>query len=331
MYCILLKHVRVQHANLMQSHNLLSPVPLTAAILFAHQLGKRAGLDVTGVGMVVHSATPEMDSMTVFGDKGNFTRRLLLRKRGTSAYSMKGGGEQQGGGYASGSQMPGGLALQPHATMHLDISLVIAYKGNTNGDIVSNLVSGGRLAGGSIAGFWKPVIREFSDIESVVRSMPRGYWVSDASDRVRERLQRDENMDILEAILTDARRPDGEPAAAGGNAPSKQSGQTDADDKPSDRGWCLPVTIGYAALHAPAVREDAPRHPNTGAPLKHAYAESVTGLVRLDHINRFYPKKDSRDEAVSAFLPPLRLWRHTWSDIPSGNGSISLFHITQGD
>jgi hypothetical protein len=227
-----IKGIRAQRANIQQTNYLVAPVPVFAAVMLGHAVAARLGKRDIGVGIIHHSFEPHIEHIP------NTNGRLEhhpCQFRGAT------------GDIASGGSGPTQNSIQPSVTGDLHVSLLLGIESGASTDDVRRVVEtmGVRLAGGKVAR--QPAVLEAEDLWDGIRQCGRGYWVSDATAVVRERL--DKGMSIVEAVL--------------GHVPG---------------GWYVPATLGYRALTRFEQRGGA----RDG--LDHAYGEPVVGLVRYQSV-----------------------------------------------
>lgn len=229
---VVLQHIKAQRANLQQTHYLAAATPVFASVMLGHAIAARLGKRDLGVGIIHHSASPHIEYIP---EKTGWMKSIPCQYRGAT------------GEIASGGTGPTQNALQPAVTGDLDVSLIIRIEDGKDMSDVRKIARsmGLRLAGGKVPD--PPRILEADDLQSAIRMCGRGYWVSDATQVVRDRLAG--GMSIIDAVL----------------------GQVAG-------GWHVPATLGYRALtrfeQRPGARDN----------LDHAYSEPVVGLVRYQSV-----------------------------------------------
>ncbi len=229
---VVLQHIEAQRANLQQTHYLAAATPVFAAVMLGHAVAARLGKRDLGVGIVHHSASPHIEDIP---EKEGWMKSFACQFRGAT------------GEIASGGTGPVQNAVQPAVTGDLDVSLIIRIEDGADISEVRKVVAsmGVRLAGGKVPR--PPKVLEADDLPSAIRMCGRGYWVSDATHVVRDRLA--DGMPIVEAVM----------------------GQVAG-------GWHVPATLGYRALTRFEQR------PGARDGLDHAYGEPVVGLVRYKSV-----------------------------------------------
>lgn len=229
---VVLQHIKAQRANLQQTHYLVAATPVFATVMLGHAIAARLGVRDLGVGIVHHSASPHIEYIP---NTNGWMNGFPCQFRGAT------------GEIASGGTGPTQNAVQPAVTGDLDVSLVLRIEDGPDMSDVRKVVAsmGVRLAGGKVPR--PPRILEADDLASAIRMCGRGYWVSDATQTVRDRLA--DGTPIIEAVMG---------RVAGG--------------------WHVPATLGYRALTRFEQRSGA----RDG--LDHAYSEPVVGLVRYNSV-----------------------------------------------
>ncbi len=229
---VVLQHIKAQRANLQQTQYLVAATPAFASVMLGHSIAARLGVRDLGVGIVHHSASPHIEYIP---NTNGWMNGFPCQFRGAT------------GEIASGGTGPTQNAVQPAVTGDLDVSLVLQIEDGPDMSDVRKVVEsmGIRLAGGKVPR--PPRILEADDLPSAIRMCGRGYWVSDATRTVRDRLA--DGTPIIEAVMG---------RVAGG--------------------WHVPATLGYRALTRFEQRSGA----RDG--LDHAYGEPVVGLVRYDSV-----------------------------------------------
>ena len=136
-FLAVIPHIRVQGANLQTSGILLGGVPLMASTMFAHALARKLSVKDTGVIYIHHDRQ----------DLGGFAYgRFTPAQRRGSAFINK-------NDYSS--KNPNALSLQPTASCHLHLSLVIRFDGRRRPRLadLQKLLMNSRFAGGQITSY----------------------------------------------------------------------------------------------------------------------------------------------------------------------------------
>jgi len=227
-----IKGIKAQRANIQQTNYLVAPAPVFAAVMLGHAVAARLGKRDLGVGIIHHSCELHIEHIP---NKNEWLEPHPCQFRGAT------------GDIASGGSGPTQNSIQPSVTGDLHVSLILGIEsGASTADVLKVIETMNlRLAGGKVV--QKPTVLEAEDLWDGIKQCGRGYWVSDATAVVRERL--DKGMPIVEAVL--------------GHVPG---------------GWYVPATLGYRAL----TRFEQRRGARDG--LNHAYGEPVVGLVRYQSV-----------------------------------------------
>lgn len=274
---IVMSHVKVRGASMLQTPAILTPLPLFATVMFSHAIAERAGGKMLGAGVVLHDASPHIEDMA---GKDMYINRQLINKRGACSFFVS--KEKNGGDYSSKSlDSPTGMSYQPHATMDCELSIIVRMESAVPLQRIKNELSHARIAGGVVWNHEDIKVSDFETFHEAVRSISSGAWVSDAREVVERRLA--SGLDPVEAVL--------------GAIPEK--------------GWYVPVTVGYSPITGFAARSGVRLGPS-GEQVPHAFAEPVVGLVRLDSVR-----------TVGADRPSL--WSHEWAS----DNNVQFFHIVQ--
>jgi CRISPR-associated protein Csy2 len=227
---MLLKNMRVQRANIMQTPFVASPAPVFAAVMLGHMLADRLGVRDLGVGIVHHAAEIDVESLPTKSD-------WLL----PSAVLYRGATNESGAA-------PTGAPMIPAITATLHLSLIVRLDDHPGQERAQRIVGLARLAGGTVSA--PPTVVFFESLQDAIQACGRGFWVSDATEMVRERLRN--GTTVQEAVL----------------APVNKAG------------WYAPATLGYRRISSFARRGGA----RDG--LEHAFAEAMLGLVQYQSIHR---------------------------------------------
>ncbi|THU03994.1 hypothetical protein E9531_04510 [Lampropedia puyangensis] len=249
----LLSHFHVAHFNALQSKDIITPVPIHAAVMLGHAIGARLAKPVRGTALIVHHAQVETENLpagkTASGKQKH--QRLLSNKRGATAFYVD--RSSNGGGYASTSRTPSAMAYQMHATANGCFSLALDFgEADVTEKDIADQLSIMRFAGGTFQSLPKVTLADtYTELLGAIGS---GYVVADAAWRAQEALDRGE-----------------EPAHVFLHRHSS--------------GYVMPATVGYHLITAVAERRGMRKPPHV-AVQGHAFAESVMGLIELVHINR---------------------------------------------
>lgn len=305
---LLLPRLEIQAANAQAAWWLINAAPVMAANLFAHNLGLKTGNKIPRrVGLIHHDAQ-------LLGERfyGKFQPQ---QRRGAVFINSD--------DYSSKNKYA--LSLQPTATCHLVLSLLLAYDdGLPKLSAVADFLHGARLAGGQIIRHGK--LETFDSAESVRRQLRSGYWIIERKDLLET--AQGEN-DVLDVMIRVCSKRNTQPHAQGeknAEAPTQEpaSAPLSRQKKEDPQSWIVPTTLGYATLTNFAQRGGVRRsdYKNRGdltPPQKegrteenaHAYAEPLVGLVQYLSLRQWSDR-------------PLPLWQSHWP-------REDVFIVTQGE
>lgn len=286
---VLLSKFKVAHYNAQQCKDILMPVPVHAAVMLGHALGARLNKPVQGVALVLHEAKVEQECLFRPGSK--FADRLLANKRGATAFYVE--RAKNGGGYASSSMTPSAMSYQMHATANGCFSLALDFGDTTTvtADEVLAQLRSMRFAGGTMQ------LRRVETAQSVpelLQRMRSGYLVMDAAARAAQALA--QGQEPAHVFL------------------HKHPGA-----------YVVPAVVGYQLITELSLdRKGIRRAPDIELE-GHAFAESITGLVEFQHINRYKFAVQSADAEETAnpepsFPPTSIFWHHGWT--PDGTSFL---------
>lgn len=221
---VLIPNIRIHAANMMASNLCLSAAQPMALFQFAHAMGRKTSARVKRVAILHHDAQPlgENDS----------ARFLPHQRRGASFIDDK--------DYVNGTAS---LALQPTASMHLEVSLLIEF--DRTPEYLDDALQGVKIAGGTVAGFG-----EVSHVDSLEK-LPalNGSWLVDRRD------------------LMDAKRP------------FERFIEIFADGAESRPSWLAAAVVGYAMTTEFEARGGV-RQLDDGTEPLHAFCEPLVGVVQ---------------------------------------------------
>jgi CRISPR-associated protein Csy2 len=252
---LLLPRLDIQNANAQAAWWLVNAAPVMAANLFAHNLGRHCGRFPQAVGIFHHHAQ-------LLGER--FYGKFHPQQRRGAAFI-------DGNDYASSNKHA--LSLQPTASCHLTLSLVLAFDsddGLPSTAKVQDFLHGARLAGGLI--IRHEPIEAHADAAKLKSRLRGGFWLVERMDLL-------VGGDPLDRLI-----------AACGKPKAEQAG-TDAGQLPES--WLSPTTLGYAAI------TDFAQRGGVRESLPHAYAEPLVGLAQYVSPRQWGEK-------------PLPLWRGYW-------------------
>lgn len=243
---LVIRNIAVQTANARPLWWVVAAAPVVAAVQFAHALGRAAGALPTGIHLVHHDAQH-------LGERGfDYGRYAPQQRRGAMLINEDDfSSRKKPANILYKSLKPlGALSLQPTATAHLSLSIVMEFEAavfsgwkNHN---ATQFLDGARFAGGQIITYDEEPQRHDS-LESALRQIGRGFLVIDRTDLLRNR---PDPMDALvEALYREQER---------GKQP-----------------WLCPTNLGYILANKPRARHGS----RQGLP--HAWAEPLAGLVEF--------------------------------------------------
>jgi CRISPR-associated protein Csy2 len=262
-YYLILRNVVIRQANALSSNYIINAAPIMAINLFAHNLGLKTGNETTGVAIIHHDAQ-------MLGETGDSFYSFAPQQRRAATFIDE-------NDYVKGSQT---LSLQPTASIHLKLSLLIEMKHNPDLKDLEKLLRTGRLAGGRIECVGNvSAYAEFD--ESVESALPKtGFWLVERQDLMKK------HANPLEAMM-----------AAIGKTSRKSKTAEGEEEAPSDS-WLVPTVLGYAATSEFEARTGV-RMLDDGAFPLHAFAEPLIGLAQYVSLR-----------AYDINLFPL--WRTAW-------------------
>lgn len=182
---MLLKDMRVQRMNIMQTPFIASACPVFACVMLGHMLAKRFDANDLGVGIVHHAAEPDIESMS---NKNGWVSASTVLYRGATNES---------------DAAPTGAPVIPAVAANARLSLIIKLDEQPQEIRAEEAVRSIRLAGGIVP--MPPRVMFFDDLKSAIAACGRGFWLEDAADIVRQRLS--DGAPPEEAVLTPVEAP----------------------------------------------------------------------------------------------------------------------------
>lgn len=226
---LLIPRIRVEAANALSCSWVINAAPVNAALLFGHALGRELQEDALGVAYIHHDAQH-------LGERIKYGDYAPQQRRGASFINKD--------DYASGSHS---LSLQPTASVHLTVSLIIAFDEDAEIAVadLERLLLGRRFAGGRVVEYGQPAL--YDDVALLNKRVPSGFWVIDRSDLLQSEQQTPTQrlIDLCGAAHSSERVP-----------------------------WLVPTVLGYLTLTAPTTKSGVREG------YEHSYAEPVVGLVQ---------------------------------------------------
>lgn len=300
----LLPRLRVQAANAMATNWVVNNAPISAAVLFGHALGRRLQVSVLGVGYIHHHG----EHLGELPNKKGQFQYLPQQRRGATFINKN--------DYSAKNKHA--LSLQPTATCHLTVSLVVAVDGDSvvDPEQLHSFVYGGRLAGGQIIECGEPQL--FEDASSLRESLPHGFWLVERTDLINPDAPLESMLEALYPVVPNLPKAKSVKGAASATAEEENSSPEGEDEEESDdfadlipvegalpsdgadqeatndRAWLVPTTLGYTTTTPYAERAFVRGEPGT----LHAFCEPLVGLVQYRHTRNTPPN--------------LPLWQHRW-------------------
>ncbi len=261
-----LSRIRIRAANALAGNYTVNAAPIMAIVLFVHNLGLKTGCRPRRVAILHHDG----QLLGEFGSDGFYDFHPQQRRGATfidaTDYSSKN---------------PHALSLQPTASCHLVLSLLIEVEGPVNLQKVRRFLHSARIAGGNIDEVGN--VEAHDDLDAL--KLRNGYWLIERSDLM---AAHEHPVDALVVAI--------------GSRPVRN--KTEAEDTSSlPASWLAATVLGYAAItpfaHRDGVRMTS-KHPDDdgGQPL-HAYSEPLLGLVQYVSRRDYGPR-------------PIPFWEHTW-------------------
>jgi CRISPR-associated protein Csy2 len=234
---LVIPSMRVQAANIVSSQIAVGGPPVTAALLFAHAMALKAdlGVEVLGVALIHHSIEPLGQRFYgVFFPQQRRAAALTFSNRPDRDYSSK---NKQA------------LSLQPTASAHLRVSLIVELDGPViSPDSVKRFLSSAKFSGGVLTGH-DPIV-QFDDLQDALESIRSGFAVLDRRDLLEQPGVSNPAEAMVEMLGTQR--------AAG-----------------DENAWLSATCVGYAAITEFAARQGAREG------FDHAFAEPLVGLVQF--------------------------------------------------
>ncbi len=175
---VIIPRMQVQNANMISSYWLLNGAAVNASVMFAHAIGRELDNvdEIDGVALIHHDAELQAES-------GDYARVLPFQRRGASLIDKN--------DYSKNTLS---LSLQPTATRHLKVSLIIRFSGDAiiDDEAIDEFLQGARFAGGSVLTHQDIVIA--ATYEELSKQVKNGYYVVERQDLIGDE-------DPLETVL----------------------------------------------------------------------------------------------------------------------------------
>lgn len=260
---LLLPRLQVRTANAQACSYVINAAPVMALNLFVHNLGRTTGCTPTGVAILHHDAQ-------LLGEHGHgFFNFHPQQRRGATFINSQ--------DYSSKNKHA--LSLQPTASCHLLLSLLIRCEGPVDVDEVEEFLATARIAGGQLVEHEAPM--QLDSLDAVHERTRTGFWVIERQDLMRS------DPDPLDALFSVI-----------GRRSSESEKQDDQEQPALPLSWLTPTVLGYAATTSLARRAGVRMTDDGEVPL-HAYCEPLLGLVQYVSV------RDYGDR-------PIPFWRHHW-------------------
>lgn len=268
---LLLPRLRIRAANALVGNLAISPAQVLACVLFGHNLGLKTGCKPLRVAILHHDA----QLLGEYGSDGFYDFHPQQR-RGASFVDDKDYPKPK----EKSTHIRPMLSLQPSASCHLTLSLLIQVQGGINEKRVKDFLRTARIAGGNIDGHGKIAAEnELDDLH-----LPKGFWLIERSD-----LLQGEGSPVDALVAAIDHKPAREtapPAPADGTPP------------PLPESWLAASVLGYA-MTTPFETRAGVRQTDAGDTPPHAFCEPLLGLVQY---------VSTRDYGQR----PIPWWEHGW-------------------
>lgn len=262
---LLLPRLRIRAANALAGNYAITPAQVMACVLFAHNLGLQTGCRPQRVAILHHDA----QLLGEYGSDGFYDFHPQQRRGATFIDAVD---------YSS--KNPHALSLQPSASCHLTLSLLLEINGRLNVDNIRQFLRSARIAGGCIDSHGDiATAHELDELK-----LPKGFWLIERSD-----LLQGEGSPV-DALL-----------AALGRKPTKASPpatEPSAEPPPLPESWLAASVLGYA-MTTPFAKRAGVRQTQQGDTPLHAFCEPLLGLVQYVSTGHYGPR-------------PLPFWEHSW-------------------
>ena len=278
---LLLPQIEVRAANALAGNYAVNAAPIMAIMLFAHNFGRHCieGGQIQRVAVLLHDA-----QLLGEGRGHGFYNFHPQQRRGASFIN-----EQD---YASSNKHA--LSLQPTASCHLRLSLLMTTSGALRGDgVPERFLHGARIAGGSLTRHGTLASTHTLDDLNLPTS---GYWLVERADLMAPADGRDPLNALCDAL--------GQMPAAADNDGADDAG------KALPHSWLAATVLGYA-MTTPFARRRGVRMTDDGTTPLHAWCEPLLGLVQYVSRHRHGQR-------------PIPFWRMEWMQ-------DDVFIVTQGE
>ncbi len=236
MQYITLARMRIQGANIYNTAFLMGGPPVLPAYFMAHALGRKLYMPeaVRSVALTIHDYTPLGDT---------FYGVFNPQQRRSASFTF--GPSQNSSDYSSKNKHA--LSLQPVATAHMQVSLIIGFKEEPSLEDIRKHVLGGRFSGGIIMSLG--ALHVSDDIEEALTKLKNGFVVMDRRDLLENKNAQERAQAFVNALGHISHGDDG-------------------------LAWLSATCLGYANI-SPYARRGGAREG-----YEHAFAEPLAGLVQ---------------------------------------------------
>ena len=249
---LLIPDIRVQTANIHHSSFLVGGPSVISAFFFAHAMGRQLGKNVriNGIAYIHHHRD-------VLGE--SFYGRLSLQQRRAAAFTFTNDSRKDYVGKTNS------LSLQPVASAHLRLSLIIDINNLESMSGVTRFLHKARFSGGHIISHGEP--KQYDELDEAIDDAPAGFFVMDRRDLMKTGTGKNPAQTFIQQL---------------GTRYEKETGNT----------WLSAACVGYAMLTPYASREGAREG------YEHAFAEPLVGLVQYRSSRQLVDDQDFDNETV---------------------------------
>ncbi len=278
MTMLLIPNIEVRAANALACPWIVNAAPIVGTILFAHNLSRQLGCSGEQVAIVHHDAQ-------LLGERpgrDGFYHFAPQQRRGATFVDAR--------DYSSTNKHA--LSIQPTASFHWRLSLIIEFKGLPDIPEVERFLHHAKLAGGEIVRHG--TLTPGTDAAEMCAALPNpAYWLIERRDLMMQ------DADPLQALFTALTEPQTLPDESDSQR-TAPDGQTKPSDSPAPlpASWLTPAVLGYTALTDFAPRQGVRLLDDSEAPL-HAFCEPLVGLAQ------YVSRRDYGER-------PIPFWRHGW-------------------
>lgn len=269
---VLIPRLKIQNANLQTSGFVLGGAPLMAAAMFCHNLARQLGTQDNGF-LLIHHDRQDLGNMA-------YGRFMPAQRRGATFIGKK--------DYSSKNKYA--LSLQPTASCHLEISLIIQFDRLRHLGRLIELVARSRFAGGQVIKTGE--IKQVQHLGDALKTIGNGFVVQDRKGLLQVYQQHYQVNRLQALVQLLAQKPD-------------QYLSNLIDGLPDHKlSWLAATALGYALLEQPTDQRSGIRQADDQDTTWHAYAEPLIGLIQYQTLRDF-----ALDDAEQ--LEKL-LWHYHW-------------------